>query len=71
MMVSGQVGNVTAFGAFVDIGIKQNGLIHISQMSDNYVKDPSKILQIGQKVRAKVLEIDRKKGRISLSLKKS
>ncbi len=68
-MCPGIVTNITKFGAFIDIGIKENGLIHVSQMADKFVDDPFKILKIGQKVNARVLEVDLKRGRISLSLK--
>jgi uncharacterized protein len=65
----GIVTNVTAFGAFVDIGVHQDGLLHISQISDNYIKDPSEVLQVGQKVSVTVLEVDIPRRRISLSMK--
>ncbi len=65
----GLVTNITKFGAFVDIGIKENGLIHVSQMSNEFIDDPFKVLKIGQKVKAKVLEVDLERGRISLTLK--
>ena len=63
--------NVTNFGAFADLGIKQNGLIHISQLADRFVKDPSEIVKVGQKVTARVIEIDIPRNRIALSLRKS
>ncbi|MCP3890176.1 MAG: RNA-binding transcriptional accessory protein [Desulfobulbaceae bacterium] len=63
--------NITRFGAFADIGIKQDGLIHISQLADRFVKDPGEIVKLGQKVAVRVLEIDRKRGRIALSMRKS
>lgn len=62
--------NVTKFGAFADIGIKQNGLIHISQLADRFVKDPGEVVKVGQKVEVSVLEIDRQRNRIALSMKK-
>ncbi len=65
----GIVTNVTAFGAFVDIGVHQDGLVHISQMSDDFVKNPSEVLKVGQRVQATVLEIDMPRKRIALSLK--
>ncbi len=65
----GQVTNITQFGAFVDIGLKENGLIHISQMSDTFVEDPLKVLKVGQEVNARVLEVDQQRKRIALSLK--
>lgn len=63
------VTNITNFGAFADIGIKQDGLIHISQLADRFVKDPNEVVKIGQKVEAKVLTVDKARGRISLSLR--
>lgn len=69
MILPGIVTNVTAFGAFVDIGIHENGLIHISQLADNYVSDPSKVLKVHQQLQARVLSVDLAKKRIALSLK--
>jgi len=68
MILPGIVTNVTNFGAFVDLGIKQNGLVHISNMSDSYVSNPSDILKVNQKIMAKVIDLDIKRGRIGLSL---
>ncbi len=65
----GLVTNITQFGAFVDIGIKENGLIHISQMSDTFVEDPLSVLKVGQEVKARVMEVDVARKRIALSLK--
>jgi uncharacterized protein len=65
----GIITNVNAFGAFVDIGIHQDGLVHISQMADHYVKDPADIVRVGQKITVTVLNIDLPKKRISLSMK--
>ncbi|HEX8296240.1 MAG TPA: Tex family protein [Chthoniobacteraceae bacterium] len=65
----GIVTNVTAFGAFVDIGVHQDGLVHISQMSDDFVKNPADVLKVGQRVQATVMEIDMGRKRIALSLK--
>ncbi len=65
----GIVTNVTAFGAFVDIGVHQDGLVHISQMSDDFVKNPADVLKVGQRVQATVMEIDMPRKRIALSLK--
>ena len=62
--------NVTKFGAFADIGIKQNGLIHVSQLADRFVKDPSEVVKVGQKVEVRVMEIDRQRNRIALSMRK-
>lgn len=69
MVLQGKVVNLTAFGAFVDIGIKQNGLIHISQMSDRRIQSPAEMLKIWQIVTVKVLAVDRIRERISLSIR--
>jgi uncharacterized protein len=69
MKLPGIVTNVTAFGAFVDIGVHQDGLVHISQMSDSFVKNPAEVLKVGQRVHATVMEIDMERKRIGLSLK--
>jgi len=69
MILDGLVTNITNFGAFVDIGVHQDGLIHVSQMADKYVKDPNTIVKLNQKVRVKVLEVDKDRKRIQLSLK--
>ena len=63
--------NVTAFGAFVDIGVHQDGLVHVSRIADTFVENPQAHLKPGQKVRAAVLEVDEPRRRISLSLRKS
>jgi uncharacterized protein len=69
MKLPGIVTNVAAFGAFIDLGVHQDGLAHISQLSDQFVKNPSDVLKVGQKVMATVLEVDLGRKRISLSLK--
>lgn len=69
MTLTGKVNNITAFGAFVDLGIKENGLLHVSQMSDRFVNSPFEIVNMGQTIRAKVLEVDPLRGRIALTLK--
>lgn len=69
MRLPGLVTNVTAFGAFVDIGVHQDGLVHISQLSDHFVKDPSQIVKVNQKVMVTVMDIDIERKRISLSMK--
>ena len=61
---------ITAFGAFVDIGIKQNGLIHVSQMGEKGLRDPSKVLKLNQQVRTVVLNVDLERNRIGLRLLK-
>ena len=70
MQVPGIVTNVTAFGAFVDIGVHQDGLVHISQLADRFVKDPGEIVKVHQKVKVTVLDVDLVKKRIGLSMKK-
>jgi len=69
MIFKGKVRNIVDFGAFVDIGLKQDGLLHISEMSQMYVSDPFEIVEIGQNIEVKVLNVDQKRGRISLTLK--
>ncbi len=68
MELAGIVTNITNFGAFVDIGIKQNGLVHISNMCDRYISNPNEIVKLHQHVKVKVLEVDGKRGRIQLRL---
>jgi uncharacterized protein len=70
MVVPGIVTNVTAFGAFVDIGVHQDGLVHISQLADRFVKDPNEVVNVRQQVTVRVLEVDIPRKRISLSMKK-
>jgi uncharacterized protein len=69
LKLPGIVTNVTAFGAFVDIGVHQDGLVHISELADRFVKDPAEVVQVQQKVRVTVLEVDLARKRISLSMK--
>ncbi len=69
MVLEGVVTNVTKFGAFVDVGVHQDGLVHISQLANTYVKDPSDILSVGDVVKVKVLEVDVPRKRVSLSCK--
>ncbi|MBQ8444611.1 MAG: RNA-binding transcriptional accessory protein [Clostridia bacterium] len=69
MVFSGVVRNVIDFGAFVDIGVHQDGLVHISQISDSFVKHPSELLKVGQRVDVKILSVDLNKKRISLTMK--
>ncbi len=69
MRLNGVVTNVAAFGAFVDIGVHQDGLVHISQLADSFVKDPNRIVKVGQQVQVKVLSVDQQRKRISLSMK--
>ena len=69
MKLPGIVTNVTAFGAFVDVGVHQDGLVHISQMANRFIKDPGEVVKVHQKVNVTVLEVDVVRKRISLSLK--
>ena len=69
MVLSGTVTNITAFGAFVDIGVHQDGLVHKSRIADAFVNDPADFLKVNQKVRVKVLEVDTERKRISLSIR--
>ncbi|GAB3508196.1 Tex family protein [Spirosoma knui] len=69
MVLPGVVTNITAFGAFVDIGVKQDGLVHVSQLAHHYVSDPKTVVKVYQKVKVKVLEIDTSRKRIALSMK--
>jgi uncharacterized protein len=71
MNLPGIVTNVTRFGAFVDIGVHQDGLVHVSNLSSRFVKDPADVVKVHQKVIVKVLDIDLAKKRISLSMKDS
>ena len=68
MELNGMITNVTAFGAFVNLGIKENGLLHKSNMSDSYVDDPSEVVRLNQHVKVKVLEVDVARKRIGLAL---
>jgi uncharacterized protein len=70
MSLPALITNITRFGAFADIGIKQDGLIHISQLADRFIKDPSEVVNIGQQVEVRVVEIDTKRKRIALSMRK-
>src|ERR1700727_760360 len=69
MTVPGIITNITNFGVFVDIGVKQDGLVHISQLSNTYVSDPNSVVKLQQKVMVTVLEVDVARKRISLSMK--
>ena len=70
MLLTGTVRNVTDFGAFVDVGVKHDGLVHISEMSDKYIKNPSEVVSVGDIVEVKVIGIDREKQKVSLTMKK-
>ncbi|GAB4529826.1 MAG: Tex family protein [Anaerolineae bacterium] len=69
MVLKGTVRNVVDFGAFVDIGVKQDGLVHVSQMAERYVKDPFQVVSVGDVVRVRVIKVDLERGRIGLSMK--
>ena len=71
MVLTGTVRNVIDFGVFVDIGVHQDGLVHISQVSDKFIKHPSEVVSVGDVVKVTVLEVDEKKKRISLSMKQA
>ena len=71
MILQGVVTNVAAFGAFVDIGVHQDGLVHVSQLSHRYMKDPNEVVKVGQIVKVKVLAADPERKRISLSIKQA
>ena len=71
MLLPGIVTNLTKFGAFVDIGVHQDGLIHISQMADRYISDPSEVLRLHQHVMVSVLDVDTRRNRISLKLERT
>jgi uncharacterized protein len=70
MELEGVVTNVTAFGAFVDVGVHQDGLVHVSQLADRFIKDPSEVVKVGDKLKVRVLEVDLDRKRISLTAKK-
>lgn len=67
--LTGKVNNITAFGVFVDLGMKENGLVHISQLSDRFISSPSDVVSIGQRVNVKVIDVDVARGRIALTMK--
>lgn len=69
MVISGKVTNIVDFGAFVDIGLKNDGLVHISELSESFVKHPGEVVKVGQKVQVMVVDIDKERGRISLSMR--
>ncbi|MCK5249251.1 MAG: S1 RNA-binding domain-containing protein, partial [Spirochaetaceae bacterium] len=71
MILPGIVTNVTAFGAFVDIGAHRDGLVHISQLADRFVSDPSEIVSVNDQVMVKVMDVDLKRERLGLSMKEA
>ena len=68
-ILTGTVRNITDFGCFVDVGVKHDGLVHISEMSEKYVKNPSEIVSIGDIVKVKVIGIDQERQKVKLSMK--
>ena len=71
MELEGTVRNVVDFGAFVDIGVKNDGLVHLSQLSDRYIKHPLDVVSVGDNVKVRILEVDKERMKISLTMKKS
>jgi len=69
MVVTGVINNITNFGAFVDIGIKESGLVHISQIANHFVKNPADVVKLGQEVQARVMGVDLERKRVQLSMK--
>ena len=69
MILPGIITNITAFGAFVDIGVHQDGLVHISQLANKFVKDPNEVVKLNQKVKVKVLDVNVDRKRISFTMK--
>ena len=69
MQLTGTVRNVVDFGAFVDIGVHHDGLVHISEIADRYIKDPSEVLSVGDIVTVRVLDVDLERNRIALSMR--
>ena len=69
MLLTGTVRNVTDFGAFVDVGVKHDGLVHISEMSESFVKNPSEVVSVGDVVKVKVMEIDQERQKVKLTMK--
>jgi uncharacterized protein len=70
MRLPGIITNVTAFGAFVDVGVHQDGLVHVSEMADKFIKDPSTFVKVNQQVNVVVMQVDKARKRISLSMKR-
>ena len=71
MVIPGIVTNLTRFGAFVDIGVKQDGLVHVSEIANKYIQDPGEVLKLNQHVKVKVMEVDAARKRIALSIKQA
>jgi uncharacterized protein len=71
MIFNGVVTNVTQFGAFVDIGVHQDGLVHVSELAHRFVRDPSEVVRVGERVKVKVIQVDAARRRIALSIKQT
>jgi uncharacterized protein len=69
MVLEGVVTNIVAFGAFVDVGVHQDGLVHVSQLADRYVTDPNQVVTVGQRVKVRVMAVDLQRNRIALTMK--
>jgi uncharacterized protein len=69
MVMTGTVRNVVDFGAFVDIGVKQDGLVHVSELSNKFVKNPMEVISVGDEVEVKIIGLDVERGKIALSIK--
>ena len=69
--LTGIVTNITKFGAFIDLGIKEKGLVHVSEMANKYISDPTQVVKLNQQVKVKVLEVDLIRKRVQLSLKQA
>jgi uncharacterized protein len=69
MVLTGTVRNVVDFGAFVDIGVKHDGLVHVSQMAEKFVRNPHEVVHVGDVVQVKVVKIDKERGRVGLSMR--
>jgi uncharacterized protein len=69
MLLQGTVRNVVPFGAFVDIGVKNDGLVHVSELADRFVRDPLSVVAVGQVVQVRVLKVDTQRGRVQLSMR--
>jgi uncharacterized protein len=69
MQLEGVVTNIVAFGAFVDVGVHQDGLVHVSQLADRYVSDPNQVVTVGQRVKVRVMSVDLQRNRIALTMK--
>ena len=71
MILEGVVTNVTRFGAFVDVGVHQDGLVHVSELDQRFIKDPTEVVAVGNIIRVKVLQVDLERRRIALSRKQA